>query len=144
MGRVLSAARVPTAEKENWHSMISAHLSCGSVGLSRVLSRVVLAAVVAAAPARQIRGDSPALQLRLPRLDSPRVETYPVPALPDEPVKRVVFERINRDLKRARKAAGLDFDENPEQVKFILEEARILAMLEIADALREAQADTEA
>jgi len=53
-------------------------------------------------------------------------------------------ERINRDLKRARKAAGLDFDENPEQVKFILEEARILAMLEIADALREAQADTEA
>ena len=45
-------------------------------------------------------------------------------------------ERINRDLKRARKAAGLDFDENPEQVKFMLEEARILATLEVADALR--------
>jgi DNA recombination-dependent growth factor C len=54
------------------------------------------------------------------------------------------IETINRHLKRARKAAGLGFDENPDQVRFILEEARILAMLEVADALRESQADTEA
>ncbi len=95
--------------------MISAHLSRGPVSLSRVLSRVVLASVLAAAPASETRGDSPALKLRLPRLDSPRVETYPVPALPDEPVKEAVFEKINRD----RAATGLplvEWDEAASKV----------------------------
>jgi hypothetical protein len=53
-------------------------------------------------------------------------------------------ERINRAIKRARKAAGPDFDENQDQVKFMLEEARILATLEVADALRGNQDDDEA
>src|SRR5712692_5766064 len=112
-GRALSAPGAFTAE--NWPSMISAHLSRGSVGLSRVLSRVVLATALAAPPVREIRGDSPALKLKLPRLDSPSVEIYPLPALPDEPVKRAVFERINRD----RAAAGLpvvEWDEAASKV----------------------------
>ena len=45
-------------------------------------------------------------------------------------------DRVNRAIKKARKAAGRDFDENPEQVKFLIEEARILATLEVADAVR--------
>jgi hypothetical protein len=50
-------------------------------------------------------------------------------------------ERIQRALTRARKAAGPDFAENPEQVAFLLDEARILATLEVADALRRNQAE---
>ena len=45
-------------------------------------------------------------------------------------------ERIRRSLSRARKIAGPDFAENPDQVGFLLDEARILATLEVADALR--------
>jgi hypothetical protein len=95
--------------------MISAHLSRGSVGLMRGLSRIVLVAGLAALPAVEIRGDSHGLKLKLPRLDSPSVETYPVPAFPDEPVKRAIFERINRD----RAAAGLpavEWDEAASKV----------------------------
>jgi hypothetical protein len=95
--------------------MISAHLSRGKVGLSRVLFRAFLVAALAVTPALEIRGDSPALKLKLPRLDSPTVEVYPVTALPDEPVKLAVFERINRD----RAAAGLsavEWDEAASKV----------------------------
>lgn len=46
-------------------------------------------------------------------------------------------------MKRARKLSGPEFDENPEQVKFMLQEARILATLEVADALR-GSPDTDA
>jgi hypothetical protein len=53
-------------------------------------------------------------------------------------------DRINRAMKRARKVAGPDFDENPDQVKFMLEEARILATLEVADAVRADQDEDEA
>jgi hypothetical protein len=53
-------------------------------------------------------------------------------------------DRIHRAIKRARKLSGPDFDENPDQVKFMLEEARILATLEVADALRGDQDETEA
>lgn len=45
-------------------------------------------------------------------------------------------DRIGRSMKRARKLSGPEYDENPDQVKFLLEEARILATLEVADALR--------
>lgn len=44
-------------------------------------------------------------------------------------------------LTRARKAAGQGFDENPEQVTFMLEEARILGLLEVAAAIRADQDD---
>jgi len=46
-------------------------------------------------------------------------------------------ERIGRSIKRARKLSGPEYDENAGQVKFLLEEARILATLEVADALRD-------
>lgn len=45
-------------------------------------------------------------------------------------------DRIHGSLKRARKLAGRSFDENPEQVRYMLEEARVLATLEVASALR--------
>ena len=95
--------------------MISVHLSRGSVGLSRILARVVLAAALTASPALETRGDSPGLKLKQPRLESPSVEIYPAPAFPEEPVKRAVFERINRD----RAAAGLpvvEWDEAASKV----------------------------
>jgi hypothetical protein len=61
-----------------------------------------------------------------PELDKTNESTGPKPRR----------DRINRAMKRARKAAGPDFDENQDQVRFMLEEARILATLEVADALR--------
>ena len=51
--------------------------------------------------------------------------------------------RINRAMRRARKTAGTDFDENRGEVQFALEEARILAMLDVADALRGGQSAVE-
>jgi hypothetical protein len=52
--------------------------------------------------------------------------------------------RITRTLKRARKTAGPSFDENHEMVQFQLEEARILAILELADAIRSGQGAVDA
>jgi uncharacterized protein YkwD len=43
------------------------------------------------------------LALAAPELASPRVETYPQEQQPGDPVKKILFERINRD----RNAAGL-------------------------------------
>jgi hypothetical protein len=51
--------------------------------------------------------------------------------------------RIDRAMKRARKLAGPEFEDNPEQTKFALEEARILAMLDVAEAIRADQAEAE-
>jgi hypothetical protein len=50
-------------------------------------------------------------------------------------------DRIDRTLRRARKLAGAAFEENPERVQLMLDEARILATLEVADALRGSQDD---
>lgn len=44
--------------------------------------------------------------------------------------------RITRAMKRARKDSGPGFDENEGRVWFGLEEARILAVLDIAAAVR--------
>lgn len=52
--------------------------------------------------------------------------------------------RITRTLKRARRTAGPSFDENQEMVRFQLEEARILALLEVADAIRGGQGSVDA
>jgi hypothetical protein len=60
--------------------------------------------------------------------------TEPETTDPRRPRPRI--DRIQRAIKRARKLSGPEFDENPEQVRFMLEEARILATLEVADALR--------
>ena len=83
--------------------MITPHLSRGSDGLWRPAIRVVSAAMLALAPVLPLQGDSAALRLKSPWLETPSVEIYPSPALPEEPVKRAVFEQINRD----RTAAGL-------------------------------------
>jgi hypothetical protein len=48
-------------------------------------------------------------------------------------------DRIRRALRRARKLAGTDFADNSDQVGFLLDEARILATLEVADAVRDDQ-----
>ena len=48
---------------------------------------------------------------------------------------------VERVLTRARKAAGQGFDENREQVRFMLEEARILGLLQVAAAIRADQDD---
>jgi hypothetical protein len=53
-------------------------------------------------------------------------------------------ERIERTIRRARKLAGPDFDDNREQVEFMIEEARILAILDVASALRGDQGDDRA
>lgn len=58
------------------------------------------------------------------------------PETADAPTGPPRADRIQRAMKRARKLSGPDFDENPEQVGFMLEEARILATLEVAAALR--------
>lgn len=67
--------------------------------------------------------------------------TEPETTDPSSPRPRI--DRIQRAMKRARKLSGPEFDENPEQVKFMLQEARILATLEVADALR-GSPDTDA
>ena len=69
--------------------------------LARLLRALAAAALAAAAAARPAPADRP-LRLKAPDLSSPRIEPYPAPSQPRDPVKRVVFERINRD----RAAAG--------------------------------------
>jgi uncharacterized protein YkwD len=49
------------------------------------------------------RRDAPPPRLRAPRLLEPLEERFPSPSLPQDPVKRAVWERINRD----RGTAGL-------------------------------------
>jgi hypothetical protein len=59
--------------------------------------------------------------------------------MPDTPTPRTpktVPERIASNLKGARKLAGPEFDQNPARVAFMLQEARILATLDVAAAAR--------
>ena len=55
--------------------------------------------------------------------------------------QKTTSENVERVLTRARKAAGRGFDENRGQVTFMLEEARILGLLEVAAAIRADQDD---
>ncbi len=54
------------------------------------------------------------------------------------------IQRIQRSLSKARKIAGPHYTANKGEVDFLLEQARILAALEVAAALRGDQEDAEA
>lgn len=59
-----------------------------------------------------------------------------MPDAPDAGARNAGIDNINRLLKRAEKLAGPDLEDNEVQVQFNLESARILALLEVAAALR--------
>jgi hypothetical protein len=77
--------------------------------------------------------DDPAEEVQVDESETSQASEATVPA--------PRHDRIFRAMKRARKAAGPDFDENEEKVGFLIAEARILATLEVADALRGDQND---
>jgi len=95
--------------------MMPLHLSRAQGSKGPIAIRSVLPIALAMTTTLSLRGDSAAPKIKFPQLEKPKSETYPSPALPEEPVKRAVFERINRD----RVAAGLSpvaWDEAASQV----------------------------
>jgi uncharacterized protein YkwD len=70
------------------------------LNLARLLPAIAGVLLAAAAPASR---DRP-LRLKAPDLASKGVEVYPEPAEPRDAVKRIVFERINRDRAAAGRA----------------------------------------
>lgn len=48
---------------------------------------------------------------------------------------RSTAEQAASALKRARKSAGPEFNDNPDQVQFLLKQAQVLALIAIAEKL---------
>jgi len=55
-------------------------------------------------------------------------------------IPRSTAEQAASALKRARKSAGPEFNDNPDQVQFMLKQAQILALLAIAEQMGDRQA----